>query len=129
MIQPWMRGLLLLGAFYNAAWSAFLFYAPKSYIKWMTEGVQQQNELVFYQAIGVALVGIMMFAVMLKPLKFKILVPIIIVAKLFGGLAVYLFMMESQFTKKFVFHLLMNDLVWLIPLIAILAAVYRHKNQ
>lgn len=129
MVQPWMRGVLLIGAFYNTAWSIFLFYQPDSYIKWMTESAQQENSLVFYQAIGVAVVGIMMFLAMLKPLKYKWMIALVFIAKLSGGLFVYFLLMQSQFTKKFLFHLLMNDLVWLFPLAAILMAVYSNKNS
>jgi len=129
MVQPWMRGVLLIGAFYNAAWSIFLFYKPNSYIKWMTENTQQQNDLVFYQAIGVAVVGIMMFMSMLKPLQYKWMIAIVFLAKLVGGLFGYFLLMQGQFTKKFMFHLLMNDLVWLFPLAAILVAVYSNKKS
>jgi len=124
-----MRGVLLLGAFYNAAWSIFLFYKPDSFLIWITEGVQQNNPIVLYQAIGVGIVGIFMFTAMLDPSKYRTLILLTFLAKLLGGGVVYFLLMEEQFTKKFMFHLLMNDLVWLLPLASILFTVYRSKGN
>ena len=129
MIQAWMRGILLIASVYNVAWSVFLFWSPYSYIKWMTEGTQTENVWVFYQAIGILLVAIMLFMGFLKPIKFRWLIFISFLAKLLGGIAVYIFILESQFTKKFVFHLLMNDLVWLIPLLLIVIAAFKSEKS
>jgi len=129
MVQAWMRGVLLIASVYNMAWSVFLFWSPNSYIKWMSEGEQSENQWVLYQAVGVLLVAIMLFMGFLKPLKFKWLIVISFLAKLFGGLIVYLVIMESYFTKKFMFHLLMNDLVWLLPLLAIVLATFKRENS
>ncbi|HET8859176.1 hypothetical protein [Marivirga sp.] len=130
MIQAWMRGVLLIASVYNLAWSVFLFWSPKSYIKWMTEGVQTENQWVFYQAIGILVIAIFLFMGFLKPLKFKWFILISFLAKLFGGILVYLFLMESTYTKKFMFHLLMNDLVWLVPLFSIVLAAFKSdKNR
>ncbi|WP_296622051.1 hypothetical protein [Marivirga sp.] len=129
MIQAWMRGVLLIASVYNMAWAVFLFWSPSSYLKWMTEGAQSQNEWVFYQAIGILVVAIMLFMGFLKPLKFRWLILISFLAKLFGGIAVYLLIMDAQFTKKFMFHLLMNDLVWLIPLLSIVLAAFKSEKS
>ncbi|MGJ3234406.1 hypothetical protein [Marivirga sp.] len=129
MIQAWMRGVLLIASVYNVAWSVFLFWSPNSYIKWMTEGIQTENQWVFYQAIGILVVAIMLFMGFLKPLKFKWFILFSFLAKLLGGFAVYLLIMESEFTKKFIFHLLMNDLVWLLPLLAIVRAAFKSEKS
>jgi hypothetical protein len=129
MIQAWMRGVLLIASVYNVAWSVFLFWSPNSYIKWMTEGIQTENQWVFYQAIGILVVAIMLFMGFLKPLKFKWFILFSFLAKLLGGFAVYLLIMESEFTKKFMFHLLMNDLVWLLPLLAIVRAAFKSEKS
>jgi hypothetical protein len=124
-----MRGVLLIASVYNVAWSVFLFWSPISYIKWMTEGIQTENQWVFYQAIGILVVAIMLFMGFLKPLKFKWFILFSFLAKLLGGFAVYLLIMESEFTKKFMFHLLMNDLVWLLPLLAIVRAAFKSEKS
>lgn len=125
-----MRGVLLIASAYNTAWAIFLFLKPDSYIKWITDGTQNQNEWVFYQAIGIFIVALMLFAGFFKPLKFKWLILVAFLAKLFGGIAVYITIMDSEITKKFIFHLLMNDLVWLIPLLSIILAVFKtDKNR
>jgi len=129
MIQAWMRGVLLISSVYNIAWSVFLFWSPESYIKWMTEGAQSDNHWVFYQALGIFVVAIMLFMGFLKPLKFKWLIFFSFLAKLLGGVAVYFLIMESQFTKKFVFHLLMNDWVWLVPLFSIVLAAFKSEKS
>ncbi len=129
MIQAWMRGVLLIASVYNVAWSVFLFWSPNSYIKWMTEGAQSDNDLVFYQAIGILIVAFFLFMGFLKPLKFRWFILISFIAKLVGGIAVYSLIMESQFTKKFMFHLLMNDLVWLFPLLSIVIAAFKSEKN
>lgn len=129
MIQAWMRGVLLIASVYNTAWAIFLFWSPDSYIKWMTNGDQSSNDWVFYQAIGILIVGFMMFLGFLKPLRFKWLILLSFLAKLIGGIAVYFVIMNGVFTKKFMFHLLMNDLVWLIPLLSIVIATFKPKNS
>lgn len=129
MIQAWMRGVLLIASVYNIAWAIFLFWMPESYIKWITEGMQTQNEWVFYQAIGVAAVGIMLFLGMLYPIKFRWLILTSFIAKLLGGLLVYHVIMQSIYTKKFMFHLLMNDLVWLLPLAVIVWNAFKANSN
>jgi hypothetical protein len=129
MIQAWMRGVLLIASVYNMAWAVFLFWSPGSYLKWMTEGAQSQNEWVFYQAVGILVVAIMLFMGFLKPLKFRWLILFSFLAKLLGGIVVYQLIMDAQFTKKFMFHLLMNDLVWLIPLISIVLAAFKSEKS
>jgi len=129
MIQAWMRGVLLISSVYNIAWSVFLFWSPESYIKWMTEGAQSDNHWVFYQALGILVVAIMLFMGFLKPLKFKWLIFFSFLAKLLGGVVVYFLIMDSQFSKKFVFHLLMNDWVWLVPLFSIVLAAFKSEKS
>jgi len=129
MIQAWMRGILLIASVYNFAWSVFLFWSPSSYIKWMTEGIQIENQWVIYQAIGILTIAIFLFMGFLKPLKFRWLILLSLMAKLFGGVAVYFLIMESLYTKKFIFHLLMNDLVWLFPLLSIVIAAFKSEKS
>ncbi len=129
MVQAWMRGVLLIGAVYNFAWAFFLYFAPSSYLKWITEGEQTTNEWVSYQAIGIAIVGVFMFLGTLYPLKLRWLILLSFIAKLIGGFLVFQLIMQSVFTKKFLFHLLMNDVVWLIPLFLITIAAFKSQNN
>ncbi|MGM0581850.1 MAG: hypothetical protein ACQETL_14275 [Bacteroidota bacterium] len=129
MIQAWMRGVLLIASVYNIAWSVFLFWSPNSYVKWMTEGAQNENQWVLYQAIGILVVAFFLFMGFLKPIKFKWFILFSFLAKLLGGIAVYFLIMESEFTKKFMFHLLMNDLVWLLPLLSIVLTAFKSEKS
>ncbi|MBK6264426.1 hypothetical protein JKA74_05205 [Marivirga sp. S37H4] len=129
MVQPWMRGVLLIGAVYNIAWALFLYWKPGSYIKWISEGEQTENPWVIYQAIGVGIIGLCMFLSTLYPIKLRWLIVLTFIAKLLGGLFVYQLIMEAMFTKKFMFHLLMNDLVWLIPLFLTSWAAFKSQND
>lgn len=129
MVQAWMRGVLLIGAVYNFAWAFFLYIAPSSYLKWITDGAQTANEWVAYQAIGIAVVGVFMFMGTLYPIKFRWLILLSFIAKLVGGLLVYQLIMQSTLTKKFLFHLLMNDFVWLLPLLLTTIAAFKSQNN
>ncbi len=129
MVQAWMRGVLLIGAVYNFAWAFFLYLAPSSYLKWITEGEQKTNDWVFYQSIGIAGVGVFMFLGTLYPVKLRWLILLSFIAKFIGGILVFQLIMQSEFTKKFLFHLLMNDVVWLFPLFLITIAAFKSQNN
>lgn len=129
MVQAWMRGVLLIGAVYNFAWAFFLYVAPASYLKWITEGEQTSNHWVAYQSVGIAIVGLFMFMGTLYPVKFRWLILVSFIAKLIGGVLVYQMIMHSEFTRKFLFHVLMNDIVWLLPLILTTIAAFKSQNN
>ena len=127
-IQPWMRGVLLLGGAYNLLWFIFLYYFPDSYINWVSEGKLVSSNYMIFLAIGVGIVGLCMLFSILKPIKYWYLIAIAFVSKLLGGIFVYTIILNGLYTKKFLFHLLMNDLIWLLPLGIILGNIYNSKK-
>lgn len=128
-MKPWMRGFLLLAAAYNVAWSAFMHYFDTAFIKWITAGAQVENGLVQWLSLGVFLLGGLFFAAALYPYKVKWGILIGFIAKLFGGAWVWHYIMQGAYTKKFLFHLIMNDWIWVIPLAVITFAAFKRKPQ
>jgi hypothetical protein len=129
MIQPWMRGFLLLGAAYNFMWALFLYLKPGSYIVWLSEGALRNASPITWLTYGVFLVGVFMLLGTIKPYRFKWLIALAVLAKLSGGLWVYYQVLNQLFTKKFLFHLIMNDLVWVIPLLIISLRVFKGNKD
>jgi hypothetical protein len=110
------RGFLLLLAAYNIIWGVFIYNFDTSYVKWITMGATEYNVWVKGQGFGVILVGISMLMGAIAPNKFKLLILIGFISKIAGGPLVYYLIMQAEYNKRFLFHLIMNDLIWVVPL-------------
>lgn len=119
------RGFLLMAAAYNVVWGVFIYNFQSSYIKWLSAGELPDSPWLWAQALGVLLVGLFFFLGAMAPEKFRWLILFSFFAKLFGGLFVYQVLLNSLWTKKFIFHLLINDLIWLLPLGFIIFRLFR----
>lgn len=112
-----MRGVLLLAGVYNLAWGLFIYSFPEAFHQWLTaKAVAYAGKLVIYQGMGVFIFGMMYILTALYPLRFWYLILLGLLSKLLGAIGVYFFIIDKTVTKQFIFHLLVNDLVWLVPL-------------
>lgn len=111
-----MRGVLLLAGTYNLAWGLFIYVFPEAFFRWLTASQQAAGPLVIYQGVGVLIFGILYLLTALRPVRFWYLALTGLLSKVFGGIAVYFFIVDKTVTKQFIFHLLVNDLAWVIPL-------------
>ncbi len=114
-IEPWMRGLLLLAGFYNIGWGIFINQFPDAFYQWITMTTRAAPPLIFWQGAGVLGFGVAYILVAMYPRKLWFLLAIGILSKLFGAVGFYWIVMERTINKKYLFHLIMNDLIWLIP--------------
>lgn len=124
-----MRGFLLLAAIYNLIWGLFIYNFPEAYYAWISGEDPVFKEIVKYQGLGILFFAGAFLTAAIYPLKVWYLVWAGFLAKLFGGLLVYVFVMEYGFTKKFLFQLLMNDLIWVLPLLLIALKIHAAKKQ
>lgn len=113
--EPWMRGVLLLAGIYNLAWGFFIYNFPNSFYQWVTQTENQAVSAIGWQGLGVLFFGFLYVATAMYPGKLWYLVIAGILSKLCGGLWFYYVIMQQEVTNKFLFHLIMNDLVWIIP--------------
>lgn len=110
------RGFLLLAAGYNLVWGLFIYHFSTAYLKWISDGSLTAHPLIAAVGLGILLMGVFFIAGALRPQKYKWMIVIATLAKVAGIPLWYYGIMKQEITKKFVFHLLMNDLIWLIPL-------------
>ncbi|MGB3183171.1 MAG: hypothetical protein WBB45_17390 [Cyclobacteriaceae bacterium] len=128
-VPYWMRGFLLLASFYNLFWAIFIYWFPDSFYRWVTQRSEDAPLIISWQAIGIFIFSVFYFLTALYPKKFRILITLGILSKLLGGVWFYLHVMEQTVNKKFFFHLIANDLIW-IPLFAFIAfRMFTKKDQ
>lgn len=129
IVQPWMRGLLLLAGIYNLAWGFFIYNFPDAFITWLSQGaIPKADPIVGYQGLGVLLLAGMFLWTAIYFHKLGYLVWVAIVLKLVGGPWTFYMLLDGLYTKRFLFHLIMNDLIWVIPLTFIALKWTRSSN-
>ncbi|MEM9671528.1 MAG: hypothetical protein AAF992_02985 [Bacteroidota bacterium] len=128
-VEPWMRGLLLLAGAYNIGWGAFIYYLPASFYQWVTESTSTVPALIKWQGAGVLLFGVAYVVGAVYPRRFWWIVPLGILSKTVGAIGFYYIVMHQSITRPYLFHLIMNDLVWLIPLTIIFVRMLQVRKQ
>ena len=127
-IEPWMRGLLLLAGAYNVGWGVFIYAFPQTFYQWITQTTQETPWYIEWQGIGVLAFGLAYILAAIYPIRLWWIIGLGFFSKLIGAIGFYFVVMQQIITKKYIFHLLMNDLVWLIPLGIILIRVMRVRR-
>lgn len=127
-VQPWMRGFLLLAGMYNIGWGIFIYVFPDSFYQWITQSALPAPWYITWQGLGVLLFGMVYWLVASYPRRFWWMLALGIASKAVGAVGFYFIVME-QMTKQYVFHLLMNDLLWLIPFTVILISILRVRRS
>ncbi|MEM6846192.1 MAG: hypothetical protein AAF944_28870 [Bacteroidota bacterium] len=128
-VTPWMRGLLLLAGAYNVGWGAFIYYFPTSFYQWVTETSAQAPVLIKWQGAGVLLFGAAYIGAALYPRRLWWIVPLGILSKVAGAIGFYLIFMQNTLPRPYLFHLIMNDLIWLFPLTIIFVRIQQVRKQ
>ncbi|HAA19113.1 MAG TPA: hypothetical protein DCP28_10210 [Cytophagales bacterium] len=123
--MPWMRGFLLLATGYNLLWGIFISQFPDSFYLWARGKDQEAPILITYQGYGVLIMAVVFLLAALNPQKYWYLPGFGALVKLGGAAGFWLLIMEFETTKKFLFHLIFNDLVWIPFLIAIMVRAYQ----
>lgn len=125
-----MRGLLLLTGMYTFAWSAFYRYFGDDLLKWLsmnsTEALDLNGRI--FGSIGM-LIGFLIFLSAFYPISWHYLIIVGIAGKLLlAGWFLFSFIPELGWNKRSIFHLVFNELLWLIPLSIILFRSIRVKK-
>ena len=112
----WMRGILLLMVAYNVLWGVFIGWFPESFYQWVTESQQSFPEIIRWQGRAVLAMAVVYFLSALHPGRFWYLMLFGAFTKVAGGIWFYFDILEQQVGDKGIFHLLMNDAIW-VPLL------------
>lgn len=128
-VEPWMRGLLLLAGAYNLGWGFFIYNFPNSFYRWVSQSEAVAPGIIEWQGAGVMLFGVVYAAVAIYPTTLWYLLALGIASKMLGAAWFYWLVLDGMTTRQYLFHLIMNDLVWIIPFTVILARAYRVKRK
>lgn len=118
LFPNWMRGFLLITAVYNIFWGFFIAIYPESFFHWVTESQKALPEIIIWQGRAVLVMGIIYFFTALHPGKLWFMLFFGALTKLFGGIWFYWVILDTEIGRKGIFHLLMNDAVW-IPFLVV----------
>ena len=116
----WMRGFLMIACVYNVFWGIFIAWFPESFYHWVTESQSATPDIIIWQGRAVLLMGFVYLATAMHPGKFWYFPIIGIATKLGGGIWFYLVILEGKLGDQALFHLIMNDGIW-IPFLVMIA--------
>jgi len=117
----YFRGALLLTGMYTIAWSAFYKWFGPELVTWLAMGNKDVANLPteYYGIFGI-IVGLIIFVSSFYPVSWVYLIIAGITGKLILAIWFTLgFLPEIGWNKRSGFHLLINELIWLIPLVII----------
>lgn len=124
------RGILLLAGMYTIAWSAFFKWFGSQLVSWLALGSKEVSILPteYYGIFGI-IVGLIIFVSAFYPVSWVYMIIAGITGKIILAIWFTLgFLPEIGWNKRSGFHLLINELVWLIPLIIIFLRSLQVKN-
>ncbi|WP_103924240.1 hypothetical protein [Algoriphagus boritolerans] len=124
------RGLLLLAGMYTIAWSAFYKWFGPQLLQWMAMGNGDLAGLPssYFGTFGIV-VGLVVFVSAFYPVSWVWLILAGITGKIITAIWFTLgFAPDLSWNKRSIFHLVFNELVWLVPLILIFLRSLQVKN-
>ena len=124
------RGLLLLAGMYTIAWSAFYKWFGAPLLNWLAMGNPELPEMAsnYFGSFGI-LVGLVIFVSAFYPVSWVWLILAGITGKIISAIWFTLgFAPDLGWNKRSVFHLVFNELVWLVPLTMIFLRSLQVKN-
>lgn len=124
------RGLLLLAGMYTIAWSAFYKWFGTQLIQWLAMGSTDLSSLPasYFGTFGIV-VGLVIFVSAFYPVSWVWLILAGITGKIISAIWFTLgFAPDLGWNKRSIFHLIFNELIWLIPLILIFLRSLQVKN-
>lgn len=113
LFPNWMRGFLLISAIYNLFWGAFIAWFPETFYQWVTESSGTAPDVILWQGRFVLLLGVGYFIAALHPGKYWYLIFVGLATKLAGAIWFYLAVLKGEVGKQALFHLIMNDGIWI----------------
>lgn len=124
------RGLLMLTGVYTISWAALYRMIGPELMRWFAMGNENIAALPFsyFGAFGI-IAGLAIFMSAFYPVSWVWLILAGITGKLITAIWFTLgFAPELDWNKRTVFHLVFNELIWLIPLILVFLRALQVKN-
>lgn len=124
------RGLLLLAGMYTISWSAFYKWFGPTLLNWLTIGNGSIEGLPasYYGNFGIV-VGLVIFVSAFYPVSWVYLIIAGITGKIILTIWFALgFLPDLGWNKRTAFHLIFNEILWLIPLVIIFLRALQVKG-
>ncbi len=124
------RGLLLLAGMYSIAWSAFYKWFGPTLLSWLAMGNGSIEGLpaAYYGNFGI-LVGLVIFVSAFYPVSWVYMIIAGITGKIILAIWFILgFLPDLGWNKRIGFHLIFNEILWLIPLVIIFLRALQVKR-
>lgn len=124
------RGILLLAGMYTIAWSAIFNLMDLSILLWLADGNEQLTALSlrYYGGFGIV-VGLLIFFGAFYPISWVYLTLAGITGKIILAIWFALgYIPELGWNKRTAFQLIFNEILWVIPLIAVFLRGCQVKN-
>lgn len=128
LFPQWMRGFLLAAAAYNILWGVFIGWFPETFFQWVTESDAVVPSVISWQGKGVLLMAVVYLTCAIHPGRFWWLILLGAFTKMAGAAWFYASILETEVGKRGIFHLLMNDLIWVPMLLWITLNAYRYSK-
>jgi len=113
-----MRGILLLTGMYSFAWGAFFRFFGEDLLRWLSMQASAPADMSgkIFGAVGM-LVGFGVFLSAFYPISWRYLILFGILGKIIlASWFVLGFVPTLDWNKRSIFHLVFNELLWLLPL-------------
>ncbi|MFC3880037.1 hypothetical protein ACFOSV_07615 [Algoriphagus namhaensis] len=114
----YFRGLLLLAGMYTVAWSAFFKWFGPTLLAWLAMDLPANEGLTsnYYGTFGL-IIGVVIFVSAFYPVSWIKLILAGIVGKLILTLWFSIgYLPELGWNKRTAFHILFNEILWMVPL-------------
>jgi hypothetical protein len=120
VFPQWMRGFLLIATAYNAGWGIFIRWFPDTFYSYVTETPNSlAPSIISWQGLGVLAMALIYLAIAIHPGKLWYMAFFGVVTKVGGAIWFYFYILNQHLGDQAIFHLLMNDLIWVPALIGI----------
>lgn len=128
LFPQWMRGFLLVAAAYNVLWGVLIGWFPETFYRWITETEAAAPSIITWQGRGVLVMAAIYLMSAIHPGKLWFLILFGAITKVAGAIWFYQVILEQEVGKRGLFHLLMNDLIWVPMFLWIAWQAYQYKK-
>lgn len=129
LFPHWMRGFLLIAMAYNAGWGIFIGWFPNTFYSWVLETPDlTAPDLIIWQGRGVMLMAAVYLVLAIHPGKLWYLAFFGAFTKVAGSAWFFFSILDQRIGDKALFHLLMNDWIWVPFLIWIGFEALKYKR-
>ncbi|MHB8973366.1 MAG: SelL-related redox protein [Pirellulaceae bacterium] len=116
----WMRHVLQLAGLYNLVWSIWIVLFPTAVFRWSGIDLPRYPQIWQFVGVIVGVYGLGYWLASSSPYRYWSIVLVGLLGKILGPLAFVAVMLQREFSWSWAMMILLNDVIWWVPLGAIL---------